>query len=94
MPAASITSEAVEAYLPHVRYLAKQYAGIANAEFDDLVQEGLISVWQGLARGLTPSTGVIQNRMLDWVRYLRRLEKGDAVAYERILPIESYDLEA
>lgn len=91
MPA--VTSEAVAAYLPHIRGLAKRYSGIANAEFEDLVQEGMISVWQALSRGLRPSSTVMDQRMKDWVRYLRRLERGDAVAYEVMLPIESYALE-
>ena len=89
----AVTSEAVAAYLPHIRGLAKRYTGVANAEFDDLVQEGMISVWQGLSRKLVPSSQVIEQRMVDWVRYLRRLERGDAVAYEVMLPIESYALE-
>lgn len=80
----------VAAYQTHVEYLAKRLVGFANAEFDDLAQEGLIAVWQSLARGLRPSTGVIEGRMIDWVRYLQRLERNDAIAYERILPIEEY----
>lgn len=89
----AVTSEMVAAYLPHVRALSRRYVGIANAEADDLIQEGLISVWQAMYRGLRPSTSVISNRMQDWVRYLRRLERGDTVAYEIMLPIESYALE-
>jgi DNA-directed RNA polymerase specialized sigma24 family protein len=88
-----ISSDAVAAYLPHIRNLARRFVGIANAELDDLVQEGMVSVWQAMSRGLTPSTLVIIHRMNDWVRYLRRLERGDAVAYEVMLPIESYALE-
>jgi hypothetical protein len=80
----------VAAYQGHVEYLARQYVGFARAEFDDLAQEGRIAVWQSLARGLRPSTAVIEGRMIDWVRYLQRLERNDAIAYERILPIEEY----
>jgi DNA-directed RNA polymerase specialized sigma24 family protein len=80
----------VAAYQVHVEYLAKRLVGFAQAEFDDLVQEGMIAVWQTLSRGLRPSTGVIEGRMIDWVRYLQRLERNDAIAYERILPIEEY----
>lgn len=91
MPNAPITSEAVGAYQDHVKRLARQYVGFANAELDDLVQEGLIAVWQSLARGLRPATLVIEGRMIDWVRYLHRLQHNDAVAYELMLPMESYE---
>jgi DNA-directed RNA polymerase specialized sigma24 family protein len=88
---ATVPDSAVEAYEPHVKRLARQYVGYANAEFEDLAQEGRIAVWQTLARGLRPSTQVIEGRMLDWVRYLNHLQKNDAVAYEILLPIEEYD---
>jgi DNA-directed RNA polymerase specialized sigma24 family protein len=84
-------NEQVTAYQSHVEFLARKYVGFGNAELDDLVQEGLIAVWQTLSRGLTPSMTVVENRMLDWVRFLNRLQRNDAIAYERILPIEEYD---
>lgn len=87
----AVTDEAVAAYQSHIESLAWRYVGFANAEFDDLVQEGRIAVWQTLSRGLRPSTQVIEGRMKDWVRYLRRLVHNDAVAYELLLPIEEYD---
>ena len=88
MPA--VTSEAVAAYRDHVEFLARKYKGFAQAEFDDLVQEGLIAVWQSLARGLRPSSEVIEYRLISWVRYLDRLTRNDGIAYERLLPIEDY----
>lgn len=90
---AAVTSEAVAAYSGVVRRAATRYVGIANAEYDDLYQEGLISVWQALSRGLRPSLLVIDGRMKDWTRFLRRLENGDSIAYTQILPIEDYNLE-
>jgi DNA-directed RNA polymerase specialized sigma24 family protein len=86
-----VSDEAVAAYQPHIESLAWRHVGFANAEFDDLVQEGRIAVWQALSRGLRPATTVIEGRMKDWVRYLRRLQHNDAVAYELLLPIEEYD---
>lgn len=90
---AAVTSEAVAAYSNVVKRLATRYVGIANAEYDDLYQEGLISVWQALGRGLSPSLGVIEGRMVDWTRFLRRLENGDSIAYTQLLPIEDYNFE-
>lgn len=89
----AVTSEQVAAYLPWVERIARRYVGIARAEFDDLVQEGLIAVWQSFARGLKPGHTVVDGRMVDWVRYCRRLDNNDAVAYELMLPMESYDLQ-
>jgi len=91
MPGAVTLEERLAAYQTHVRYVARRYVGFADAEFDDLAQEGMIAVWQSLARGLTPSMSVVENRMVDWVRFLNRLQRNDAIAYERILPIEAYD---
>ena len=89
--AGAVSNEAVEAYRDHVEALARNFVGLGNAEFDDLVQEGLIAVWQAQSRGLRPSNAVIRGRMLDWVRYLRRLQSNDAIAYELLLPIEEYE---
>lgn len=87
---ATVTEQQVAGYLGHVESLARKYIGFAEAEMDDLVQEGMIAVWQALSRGLRPSTQVIEGRMLDWVRFLRRLKHNDAIAYELLLPIEEY----
>jgi DNA-directed RNA polymerase specialized sigma24 family protein len=43
-----------------------------RAEYDDLVQEGLIAVWQTLERGLDPSQEFIEHRMFDWMRTIAR----------------------
>lgn len=88
MPA--VTSEDVAAYQDHVRSLSRRFVGYFGAEFDDLAQEGDIAVWQTLRRGLRPSTQVIEGRMIDWLRYLRRLQHNDAVGYDLLLPIEDY----
>lgn len=43
-----------------------------GAELDDLIQEGLIFVWQTLERGHRVSGDMVQNRMLDWMRLMAR----------------------
>jgi hypothetical protein len=88
---AAVPDSAVAAYQSHIESLAWRYVGLGNAEFADLVQEGRIAVWQTLLRGLHPSTQVIEGRMKDWVRYIRRLLANDAIAYELLLPIEEYE---
>ena len=73
------------AYQPKVEALAKPFSGIEGIEFDDLVQEGLIAVWQSLERGIEPSAEFIKNRMRDWVRYERRQLPAD---YGDMLPLD------
>lgn len=71
-----VASSDVAAYLDLVESQAKRFVGRAGAEFDDLVQEGLISVWEHLSNDLSPSVTAVQNAMRDWIRKLRRLNGG------------------
>lgn len=84
---AAVSSEAVAQYIQHIESLARSYIGFGGAEFDDLRQEGMIDVWLSLARGITPSSEQIENRMKDWVRYLRR---QTPIPYEALLPLDDY----
>lgn len=84
----SVTSEEVASYLPDIDRLARYFTAQGKAEYDDLRQEGMIAVWLTLDRGNRPHPGIIYNRMIDWIRYLDRQERGDAVAYGRSLPLE------
>lgn len=86
-----VTSEDVEAYSGLIEGLARRITGYAGAEYDDLVQEGYISVFLTLRRGIRPSPQVVRGRMIDWTRYLRRLTNNDAIAYEQILPTDIHD---
>jgi len=52
---------------------------------DDLIQEGLINVWQTLLRGTTPSREVTLKRMLDYIRWARSKKNQ---AYETANPLE------
>ena len=79
-------NEAVAAQVPRVEALAASFANIQGVEFDDLVQEGLIAVWQSLEKGIEPSQEFIRNRMRDWVRYERRQLPAD---YADMLPLET-----
>lgn len=65
-------NERVAAYRPFVELLANRFTGRFGAEFDDLVQEGLVSVWQAHERGVEPSATIIQHSMRNWVRTVRR----------------------
>lgn len=71
------------------RYSRGSQARRCGAEFDDLYQEGLISVWQALERGVTPSADLIEFRMRDWMRYLNR---QSPIPYEAMLPLDEYRL--
>lgn len=68
----TVTSEEVAVYRDAVKAYARRFTGIANAEFDDLEQEGLIAVWQSLAGGHRPSEWMIKNRMKSYLRVLGR----------------------
>lgn len=62
-------------------------AAQVGAEYDDLMQEGYISVWQALQRGVTPSAEMVENRMRDWFRYLGR---QTPIPYEALLPLDDF----
>lgn len=79
-------NERVSRYRGTCEALAKQFVGQNGAELDDLVQEGLLNVWLTLERGVTPSAGIIENRMRDWVRWLGR---QTPIPYEQMLPLET-----
>lgn len=71
-----VASDDVAAYHDLVKKQARRYVGRAGAELDDLVQEGLISVWTHLQNGFSPSVTAIHNAQKDWVRKLRRQNGG------------------
>lgn len=61
--------------------------GLALAGRDDLVQEGLIFVWQTLQRGLTPSKDVIEKHMLHYRRWAGNKKNQP---YALANPLEDY----
>jgi DNA-directed RNA polymerase specialized sigma24 family protein len=79
-----VSDAEIAAYKPTVERLANQLkGGKANAEFDDLVQEGLILVWKSLQAGIAPSAEMIVFRMKDWRRYL--LRHGNNLSYDEVV---------
>lgn len=85
-------------YSDLVESLARKYVGRNGAELDDLVQEGLINVWQTLERGITPSAEIISFRMESWValmgdqtgRSTKLDSEGNRVTYETLLPLDDF----
>lgn len=91
----------VAGYRGLVESLAHKFVGRNGAEYDDLVQEGLLAVWQSLERGVTPKAEILENRMKNWGRllgyqtgrYLPRLDESGnpvAVPYETLLPLDDF----
>lgn len=60
--------------------------GINGVEYDDLVQEGRIAIWQAIQRGVKADDFplVARGRMIDYQRWLGR----QGVPYAKLLPIE------
>jgi DNA-directed RNA polymerase specialized sigma24 family protein len=86
-------SDRVADYRGLVESLAEKLANsdaTAGAEYDDLVQEGLITVWQALQRGIPVSGEIITDRMLTWIQYQRRQRRGEVGSYETLLPLDDY----
>ena len=82
----------IAAYRDACEALARPFTGRAGAEADDLVQEGLIFVWQSLERGEEPSSEMIQNRMKNWCRTVTRQRSGDIeVSLDALMKAEDYD---
>lgn len=72
------------------RLAASPRARRVGAEYDDLVQEGLLAVIISLRKGVDPKL-VVQNRMKNWIRFIGRQVAGDPVAYGAFLPTEAPD---
>lgn len=47
-----------------------------GVEYDDLVQEGLVAVWQTLSRGVTPSAEIVRGVMLKYARKMGAEKRG------------------
>jgi DNA-directed RNA polymerase specialized sigma24 family protein len=91
----------VAGYAALAESLAQRLVGRNGAEFDDLVQEGLIFAWQSMERGVTPSAGLIEARMKNWVKLLgyqilRTAPRLDAAGkpvradYPVLLPLDDF----
>ena len=85
-----VASSQVAEYLPLVERLARPFVGRSGAEFDDLVQEGLIDVWRSLRNDQLPAARFITARMARWCAWLARQYPTD---YEKMLPLDSIESE-
>ena len=74
-------SDAIKSYAKALHPLAKRLEGRNGADYQDLIQEGYISLWGPLAEGFTPSLDICLLRMKMWVRHLASQNPGP---YEEI----------
>lgn len=71
-----------------VQQTAKKYS--SSAEYDDLYQEGMIALWK-----IYPSDDIalvqtaVSNRMLNWIRYTKRLNYSQPASYEDMVDEEN-----
>lgn len=65
-----VTDDQVREYLSAVQALARQMSQVPGAEYDDYVQEGLISVWVALRNGKQPAAHIMKGRMINWRRHV------------------------
>jgi DNA-directed RNA polymerase specialized sigma24 family protein len=73
--------ESIAAELARSRRAAR-----VGAEYDDLVQEGLIAVWRALAAGVSEvGPQRIRDRMKDYMKWLGRHGNED---YDEMLPFD------
>lgn len=63
-------SDAIKGYEKALHPLAKRLEGRNGADYQDLIQEGRISLWGPLATGTVPSLEICFSRMKMWVRHL------------------------
>jgi DNA-directed RNA polymerase specialized sigma subunit len=85
VPAGAVASAQVAPYSDLVSDLTRPFIGRFGAEYDDLFQEGMIKVFQALAKGDYPAKEHIAHGMRDWVRtleYQTRYTRLRAVSYE------------
>lgn len=67
--------------------LAGRLRGNTLIDRDDLVQEGLIHVWQAIQRGITPSAEQIVYRMQQHIKWSRNRRNQP---YGKATPLEDY----
>lgn len=81
----------IRGYAGLVESIAKQLAGskraqAVGAEYDDLVQEGLIAVWKKLEQGVeVVGAEHIRDRMKNYMTWLGR---KSPIPYDEMLPLD------
>ena len=72
----------------HSRIIAAAAWRFSNsAEYDDLYQEGMISVWLMYKKQphVKTVTAAVYNRMKDWTRYIKRQSRFQGGSYEEVV---------
>lgn len=64
-------SSAIEAQDAMLHPLAMRLQGRDGADYDDLMQEGRISVWADIMAGREPQAVYAWQRMLKWLRHIK-----------------------
>lgn len=82
MSSVAVSSEAVAEFLPFINRVASRMDGKHQAEFDDLVQEGMLHSFLKLRAGERPSHTGIKNAMIDWLRVCARRGLTDTLPEE------------
>lgn len=77
----TVSDEEIAEYRPLCETIARPLVGLANAEADDLIQEGCLHVWFRLRAGEQPSPKFIRYRMQNWCRYLAKVNRGEGTTY-------------
>lgn len=66
----------VAGWKDRIEAMARRFRETDGVEYDDLVQEGMISVWIAAANGRAPSEQIVRARMIDWCRRMRSQSRG------------------
>jgi hypothetical protein len=83
-----VRNEDIQAHTERVEYLARTFKHPSHPDYDDYIQEAYIMVWWALQRNIYPTTEMIQWRMKNWQRYIKKLERLEAASYEESLERE------
>lgn len=87
--ALSATETAIRANESLVESLAERLSRRHRDERDDLIQEGLISVWQSAAAGQAPTEASIEKRMRAWLRLRGRQRRETPTDYDKAMKLSS-----
>lgn len=81
-------SDQVRAHQDLVESLADRLSRRDRNERDDLVQEGMIAVWEALRAGNEVTETALNKRMRKWLRYRGRQRRDVPTAYDALLSME------
>lgn len=81
----TVSDEEIAEYRPLCETIARPLVGLANAEADDLEQEGLLHVWLRLRAGDVPAAKFIRYRMQNYCRFLAKQNRGEGASYSDVV---------